>query len=66
MPSGEVTTVPAAPTAQNLLPFQATPFRSLVVFDVLAVQVMPSFEEDIPPPDDTATTTPVIIMRSAI
>src|SRR5262245_53390508 len=44
-PSGDVTTVPALPTAMNWLPVQVTPLRSSVAVEVRVVQVMPSGEE---------------------
>jgi hypothetical protein len=44
VPSGEVTIVPASPTATNWVPDQITPFSELVVAEVRVVQVIPSGE----------------------
>ena len=58
VPSEEVKTFPALPTATNVLFPYATPLRLLVVPEVLSVQVVPSDEVRMIPESPTITNVP--------
>jgi hypothetical protein len=54
VPSGDVTIVPASPTATNWLVVQATPLKRFIVFEVSGTHVTRSAEEMIVPLSPTA------------